>query len=90
MFKNKSILALSAIFFIEIGIFTVCIKENEIIVCSLFDFGPMVQKEVSFKKIYFSSRGHFVQQSRIICTPLVEGTMGNICKKLFESGENDI
>ena len=81
---KKYILALSGIVFIDIANFTEGIKENKIIVCSLFDFGPMVQKEVSFlKKIYLSSGGHFVQHSRSICTLLAEGIMGNICKKLF-------
>ena len=47
-------------------------------------FGPVVQKEMSFKIfLIWSSGGPRVQWSRTIYAFLVEGIMGNLYGKLF-------
>ena len=48
----------------------------------LFGFGLVVQMSFKEKNIY-SSGGHSVRRSRIICAILVEGIMRNISVKVF-------
>ena len=48
--------------------------------------GPVV-KEMSLKGIsIFTSGGHFIQQSRMICAILVEGIIRTISAKFFDFG----
>ena len=50
----------------------------------LYEYRPVVQKEMSFKDIsYLSYESPFVQQTQIICAILVEGTKRNNSVKLF-------
>ena len=49
-----------------------------------FEFGPVVQEEISFKGIsYLVHRQPFVQQSATICAILVEVIIRNNSVKLF-------
>ena len=51
----------------------------------LFEFGPVVQEEMSFKRFLIWSSGRpFVQWSRTIYAILKKGIIGNIHVKLYE------
>ena len=56
-----------------------------------FQFGQVVQEEMSFKDIsIFRSDGHFVQRSGTIRGILVNGIMGNILMKYYVVCGNSI
>ena len=53
--------------------------------CNYFEFGPVVQEEMPFKRLLiWSSSGPPVQWSGTIYAILKEGIIGNIHVKLFE------
>ena len=62
--------------------------------CNYFEFGPVVQEEMSFERILiWSSCGPPVQWRRTISAILKEGIMGNIHVKLYDtwtSGSGDV
>ena len=54
--------------------------------CNYLNIHPLVKEKKSFKRFsIFSSGGHFVQQSGMICAILVEGHPRNIPVILFQN-----